>query len=305
MKVSDKIMEQDGGKRVPNKIIVLKTLVVAVVFLGAFIFFLSMDKDDSHLRQEKIPLHQKQQKKREAQGSPLSSPRGISKSMPVVKRRSRPKATNYKNVALSVSQVIERTEEPSRRVHLPSGTSAVGKLLHIIDTRTTKTARASLPYGMAHKEGRGIPKGSILMGTVSQGGDKITIRFQKVVFPDGREFSINAHALDPKDFDFGLRGERHGNMDLKMAAAMGLSMVGTMGEVLSQKEALGGEYGQITVKSTLKDATLSGISEVAKGEASRRMEALNNEAQREYVTIPRGEAVIVTLVETFVPYLKN
>ena len=302
MKISGKIMERDGGKDVPNKGLLFKILcVLAAVGIGAMIIFSSMDGDDSHLGKEKKPQrpNRGQERPERTTEDPPSPIRGVSKKRPPKRPRRQTKAPSRKSIGLAVPQVIERQDDPSPSTPLPSGTSAVGTTLQGIDTRSTQTVRVLLPYGMFRRGNRLIPRESILTGRISLKGEKVFIIFEGVVFPDGKSFKIAAHALDPKDFTSGLRGKRHGNTDLKMAAAMGLSMMGTMGEVLAQKEALGGEYGRITVKSTLKDAALTGLSGVAKQESQRRLEGIGQEAQREYAAIPRGAAVVVTLLEAF------
>ena len=183
--------------------------------------------------------------------------------------------------------------------NLPMGTSAVGKLLGGIDTGTgtrNGLARVLLPYGMSFKGGEGVPPNSVVFGSVSRPrrGDRVFMTFRKGVTPEGREFALNAHALDPRDFSPGIRGELHSNAGTRAMGTVGLSMVGVMGEVLVEKEALG-QGAVVTPKSTVKNAALSGLSRVAEQEGERRV--LELEGQREYVTLPAGQDLIVSLVE--------
>ncbi len=300
--------KQDGGKKVVNREFWQNVILamVAIALIGVLISHLFWEKDDSYL--EKAPHPPSQEVGRNSQEEkitpehtkPRRPPRGISRRQKVATGKRRTLQAKKRPILVEATQaVIIREDLDSAEASLPTGTSAVGFTLHGIDTRAPDGVRAILPYGMAYKGSREIPRKSVLLGKASHQGNKIFINFDKVIFPDGREFSIQAHALDVADFTAGIKGVRHGNMDLKLAAAMGLSMVGTMGEVLAQKEALGGEYGRITVKSTLKDATLAGASDVAKYEAQRRLEATQREAGREYLTLESGKELIITLTETF------
>ncbi len=305
------LYKQDGGKKVINKKLWQNIVLamVAIALIGVLISHLFWEKDDSYLEKAPHPLSQElgrdsqEEKITPEHTKPRRPPRGISRRQKVATGKRRALKAKKRPILVEATQaVIVREDSDSAEASLPTGTSGVGFTLHGIDTRAPDGIRAILPYGMAHKGhsgGHKIPRKSVLLGKASHQGDKIFINFDKVIFPDGREFPIQAHALDVADFTAGIKGVRHGNMDLKLAAAMGLSMVGTMGEVLAQKEALGGEYGRITVKSTLKDATLAGASDVAKYEAQRRLEATQREAGREYLTLESGKELIITLTETF------
>ena len=227
-------------------------------------------------------------------------PRGVSGQKPNSKKKRKRRQQRKNQILVPYTQgIFIREEEDSPENRLATGTVAVGTTLHGIDTRAPEMVRVLLPHGIKGKQGRIIPRESVLFGSASPRGDKIFLTFQRVVFPSGEEFPISAHALDSKDFSAGVAAERHGNLGEKLATAMGFSMLGTMGEVMAEKEALGGEFGRITVKSTLKDATLSGVSEVSRAEAERRLERMNREAQTEYLTLPSGSVFLITLTETF------
>ena len=53
------------------------------------------------------------------------------------------------------------------------------------------------------------------------------------------------------------------------------------------------------MKSTLEDATLSGVSRVAEYEAQKRASRLEREASTEYKTLEEGIGFIVSLIEPF------
>ena len=125
---------------------------------------------------------------------------------------------------------------------------------------------------------------------------KVFIVFRSAILPDGREFKVGAYALDPDGFAPGLKGRIHGNTGLKLAAALGISVLGGVSGVLADKRTIG---GHITVKDTLKDATFEGVSQTAQREAGRRLGNLEREAQGEYATLPKGSALVVELTEPF------
>ena len=228
-----------------------------------------------------------------------SPPKGVGLKKEEAKRP-RQKKSPKRPIRFSAVQVIERGRGTDENA-LPVGTTAVGRLLTPVDTRARGAGvRVVLPYGMGRK-GKPplIPKGSVLLGSPSEGGAKIFLRFDRAVFPDGREAEISAHALGSEDYSVGLAGERHDNAALKTAAVLALTMTAGMGEVLAEKQALGGEYGGISVKSTLKDATLTGLSRAAESEARRRTGRMEMEAEGEYRTVREGTAFIVSLTQTF------
>ena len=291
---------RDGGKLVPKKGVLKKAAAAAAILLTFLLLYGHLRRDDSSLSTQRA--HRKNTEEKPTEKKPYEKPAlppGVSTKEASEKTAPPPKAGRTKSVHAATQGIITRPEESTEKKSLPPGTAAVGMTIGAVDTRHTQNVRAILPYGMSHKGRRAIPKGSVLVGRISPKGGKVFIAFERAVFPNGGVFKVAAHALDPKDFTPGLRGRLHGNTDLKMAAAMGFSMAATMGDVLARKEALGGEYGRITVKSTLKDAAFAGVSEVAKAEAARRLEALNNEAHRGYATIPGGEGLIVVLTESF------
>ena len=181
------------------------------------------------------------------------------------------------------------------------GASGTGRLLDGIDMRNPGVSvRVRLTYAIAGKDGKqAIPKGSIFIGGVSGGGKgKVFLGFNRVVFPDGRQFAAAAQALDPRDFTSGLRGTFHSNRGLKVASKLGLTMVGGISGALAEKQAVG-YYGTTNVKSTLKDATLHGLSLAAREESRRQARGIEEEANDEYTTVEEGTVLIVSLTEDF------
>ena len=207
------------------------------------------------------------------------------------RRKRRKKPSGYQAVILHPDQ--RKKKEKS----LPIGTIAIGKILNAVDTRDTSSiVRVLLIYGIKG----GIPKDSVLIGTASPRGKRIALNFHRLILPDGSEREIKAQALDPKDFRSGVTAKHHGRTKLKIASSLTATMVEGVTSTLAKKEALGGgEYGDIKVRSTLRDAALVGVSKVAEREALRHAQEAERESTREYLTLEPETAVIITLTETF------
>ena len=208
------------------------------------------------------------------------------------------------NINFSATQVITRSGLGGTMKPLPSGSNFIGKLLDGIDTRNAnQIIKATLPYGARHRTGGTIPKNAILLGVVNYSGrgEKVYITFNRAVFPNGKEYKINAQALTSKDYSPGLIGEYHGNTDLRVAAAMGLTMVSAASEVLTTKTAMGGlnPQGQTTIvaDATMENAMLQGVSKVSEQEAKRQAREL--ESEQPFVTVEAGSDLIVSLITPF------
>ena len=71
-----------------------------------------------------------------------------------------------KKIKYRAPQVIERKDSFASK--LPLGTNLIGKLLTSIDTRESEQLyKVLLPYGGKGKHGEGIPKNTVLFGTVT------------------------------------------------------------------------------------------------------------------------------------------
>jgi len=209
-----------------------------------------------------------------------------------------------KDIVYSGKQVLERTGIDGLLTPLPSGTNFIGKLLTLIDTNVPgQVAKVTLPYGARHPKGGSLPKNSTLFGTTASDGEseKVFIRFHKVIFPDGKEYRIDAQALNSADFLPGIVGIKHSNTDLKMASSMGLTMISAASDVLTQRsgfQAMGGiPMGIDSPDATIKNAILQGVSQVSRLEAQKQAQDLGNVP--DYVTVPEGADLIINLLSPF------
>ena len=196
-------------------------------------------------------------------------------------------------------QVIERQGgDPDRK--LPIGTSFIGQLLTAIDTREQNSfVKVLLPYGAAFDRDRRIERNSTLFGTVNYPGtgDKVYIKFNRVLSPDGKEFKIEAQALNAQDYSPGLAGESHDGAGGRIATTTGLTMLSGMSDVLVEKQVSGGFNPTTTPKSTMRNAFFNGLTKSTQREAERQAEKITQ--QKDYVTIEAGEDIIISLTETF------
>jgi hypothetical protein len=301
----DYYIEQEGGKNRP-KIVSLK--VTGCNLLALFsLSFLFTPEDDSYTGRSDKPFTEKGGVEGETKVSESKNAKSVIDAHEADARRKSPAIKKVRSAPLvyNARQVFERQDLGSGTLTpLPSGVNCIGKLINGIDTReTNQTMRAVLPYGASHPSGGSIPRDSIILGSISyQGkGDRAYIRFNRVIFPDGSEYKIDAQALSSADYAPGLIGETHGQGDMRMIGSLGLTMASAAAEVLTEKSPLGGinALGQVAVeaKPNLKNAALQGISQASKDEAGRHAEVAKN--QEEYLTINAGGDLIVSLLTTF------
>ncbi len=215
-----------------------------------------------------------------------------------------PKRINVKPIKLTYNakQVFERTEAQGLMTRIPSGTNFVGKLINGIDTRQdNQVLKVSLPYGGSHPSGGKIPRDTVLLGSASySGGDRVYIRFTRVIYPNGQEYRIDAQALSSGDYTPGLIGYHHSETDLRVAGSLALTMVSAGADVLTQRTMLGANaygMGMNQPNPTMGNAALQGVSQVTKQEAERVGSKMQN--KEEYLTVPTGGDLIVSLLIPF------
>lgn len=216
------------------------------------------------------------------------------------KRRSDSRSTVGSSRKYKAKQVIEREGVFDREKTMPMGTNLIGKLLTSIDTRETEQFyKVFLPYGGKFKGGAEIPKGSTLFGKIKYEGkgNKVFMTFSKGVFPTGKEFEIQAQALNSKDYSPGIEGDFHGKSGARVAATLGLSVISGASSVLIEREEMG-RMGMPVPKATLKNAALGGLGQAANDEAQRQAQKLTEEP--EYVTVDAGKDLIINLTGAYI-----
>ncbi|MFZ4713631.1 MAG: TrbI/VirB10 family protein [Bacteriovoracaceae bacterium] len=199
-------------------------------------------------------------------------------------------------------QVFERTETQGLLTPIPSGTNFIGKLVTGIDTRQdNQTLKVILPYGGSHPSGGKIPRDSVILGSASySGGDRVYIRFNRIIFPNGQEYRIDAQCLSSGDYTPGLVGVHHSETDLRVAGSLGLTMVSAVTDVMTQRTVYGANpygMGMAQPDSTMKNAALQGVSQVTKQEAERVGSKMQD--KEEYLTVMTGGDLIISLLIPF------
>ncbi len=131
-----------------------------------------------------------------------------------------------------------------------------------------------------------IPKGSKVLGeaNVLKSLDRINVRFQLLVLPDGREIRVNALALS-EDGAAGIKGKVEKHTDMKMAKALGESVL-SMGALF-----LGGRsQDPFNMQNQLELNLAQNLSD----EARRNLRSVNVEKS---VTAEASKPIFVFLLE--------
>ena len=290
---------ENGGKKILN-LKALRVITWPLLLTCVYIGFFAKMEDDSYAEKSISSSKQVESGVNNSQTNDGKSHEvdGVSKNSSKISNKSSRKIRNLPQLEYRAKQVISRKDgDPAKTI--PIGTSAIGKLITSIDTRSKGgLIKVSLPYGFSYKRDRRIPKGTILVGGYSYPGqgDRVFISIQKGITPNGEEFEINAQALESSDYSMGIVGAHHSNADVRIATTLGLSLVSGMSDVLVEKQALG-EAGVVTPKSTMKNAMYNGIGRVSEIEAQRQADQLGGE--QEYVTVNSGRDLIISLITTY------
>lgn len=237
----------------------------------------------------------------------LQSPRSpdemvpVQENVPNLSRNSNNPArvTDQKKLEYRAKQVLVRSDDKSLKRNLPNGSNIIGKLLSAIDSRDLESfVKVLLPYGANFKGEQFIEKNSMLIGKAhySGKGERIYLNFDKAISPSGEEKQITAMALDSSDYSNGIIGEVHSETGIRIAGTLGLTMVSSMTDVLTEKTAHG-ESGVITPKATMKNAVYQGVSKVSEMEAARHAEAMAQTPP--YITLESGTDLIISLTSAF------
>ena len=133
-----------------------------------------------------------------------------------------------------------------------------------------------------------LPVSTQLIGSGQSTEDRLYIRFDQAVFPDGTFEGIQAEAVDSSDQIAGLKGSKVGFYATRLGAAVGLNFVGGMAQGLQQKEAVGQEA---VVKASPKNALLNGASFASLELANETMSGLKS--QRPMIEVEVGSEIFV------------
>lgn len=290
-------LKKEGDKNVINRKATFLAASFVVISVGFLYVIWTPQRDTSVLIISTQPIdpkvsHSKSQPVSEKVNQLFEASK---KRWPVEGKKNRPKHRSKAHIKYQAPQVIVRAD--SYESGLPLGTNLVGRLLTAIDTReSTRLYKVLLPKGGQDKNGGSIPKDTVLFGTIRYPGKgrKVFIHFSKGLLPDGREVKLNAQALSKKAQSPGIKGDFHGTTLKRVASTLGLTMLSTMTDTLTQKEV--SEKGHVP-KATVKNAFYQGLSKASEIEAKRQASKLGQAP--EYVTVPAGRELIVNFLETY------
>ncbi len=297
-------LKNDGGKEIINKTKLFSTVFVVVVLGAIPLIYARTNGDNSVIINATEPIDTGNFETAQASSPTSQKVSGLLKAseqrvLASKPRKAKPVSQNKQQLKYKAPQVIERKGADSFTSKLPIGSNLIGKLLTTVDTRESEQLyKVLLPYGGKGKHGEGIPKNSILFGTINypNKGRKVFMQFSKALLPDGKEVELKAQALNAKDYSPGLEGKLNSGTAARVASTLGLTMVSAFTDTLTEKQVLGSE-GQVTPKATAKNALYQGIAKASEAEAQRQAAELGN--VQAYVTIPAGREMIVNLLSTY------
>lgn len=148
--------------------------------------------------------------------------------------------------------------------------------------------RAEVTEGLIINGETLIEEGTILVGSGQSGEDRLTIRFNQMVFKDGAFESIDAQACDGEDKIAGIKGSKVGSQALKLATGIGLNFAGGVSGALEETE---GQAGVVIRKPTLKTALFHGASSAALDQSKDMLSDVRNKPP--LIEVPAGTSIYV------------
>ncbi len=286
----------DGAKKTIHTKRFLSALSCVVILMTVASYFMSGGTDitfyDQDQSEDKDEEQTAQSNSNKSEVDALFA--GGSKELAEEQKREMALRRNSLKIKYFAPQLVGVNKGPKA---VRMGARLLGFLITNVDTREPALVSVVLPRGGVSESGAEIPKDSVLIGSFSyNGGDKVSLQFDRLDTPDGESLKVVAVALDSKDYTAGVRGKVFSDNTVKLASTLGLSMAASMTDVLTEREALS-EFGYAEVRPTMRNALLQGLSGAAKDQASRTSEDINSKS--DYVVIPKGKEVIVQLTEDY------
>ena len=172
-----------------------------------------------------------------------------------------------------------------RAAKIPPGSIVAAKL---ISGASNGPVKVILTESLKVNNEEIIEVGSTLIGQGESSEERLYVRFDKLIFPDGSVQEVQADAADPQDKIAGLKGSKVGSYATKMVGAVGLNFAGGMADGLQEQEAMG---NMVVKKSTMKNALLNGASRAALEQSQEIMSEIKN--SRPIIEVPEGTPLYV------------
>ena len=300
-KISSLYLEKTKEKTTLKKRPLFVSFIFLVLSIATVNLLLSRKKGKSIVATSNNPLYSEKSPEKEYQTTVSNNPDTDhlfeNNSNPKRKKRIRKKKKSIALISYRKKQVLFRKKISLPTI--PAGKKIIAKLLNSIDTRTpSNQVLATIPFVVKYKQRILIPKNSTLIGKFHHDGEseRIFITFTKCVFPDDMEITMNAQALDSKDFQAGIKGIHHSKATTRMAKSIAFGMISPMAQTLTQKEALGQGF-IITPKSNLKNAFFQGLAQSSEGESKRQIREIDGD--KDYLVVAQGKEIIVNFLVVF------
>ena len=117
-----------------------------------------------------------------------------------------------------------------------------------------------------------IEQGATLLGQGQSGQERLFVSFNKLIYPDGRYFDIQAAAHDISDKIMGLKGEKIGRNLLKLGAGVGLGFLA--GFAGAQDDSTAVDNGRNT--NRLKNQLYRGASSATQEQSKEFLQAVKD-----------------------------
>ncbi len=193
----------------------------------------------------------------------------------------------------SASQVVRR-EGGTASERLPMGTTIPAKLINtVLSSDSNSPVIAEIVEDTFWKGVLTIPAGTraIGQGVLDDGTERLQVRFQTLVFPDGEQHSLSALAL-LGDGSSGIPGNYHSGAFKKQAGRFFGNFVGGLAEGMKDKDSRG-QSGIVFEPGSLKNGILNGLASSSFDQAKSLAES--PEGTRPYLDIPAGAIFLLYL----------
>ncbi|MFH0983937.1 MAG: TrbI/VirB10 family protein [Candidatus Omnitrophota bacterium] len=215
---------------------------------------------------------------------------GIRKPLPVKKRNYATEIAVYVETPVKTENHGSRPEEPrgkQKLLGLPSGTKIPARLSNrIFSFNVAAPVIAQVIRDFKWQEKVVIPKDSKFLGEASvlKTLDRINVKFETLIFPDGREMRVRAMALS-EDGSGGIKGKVDKHRDMKTLKAIGETLLGGASLFV-------GGSGQSPY--SLEDQLRVNLATNLTGQAAQDLRSVKTE---ESVTVETDTSIQVILLE--------
>jgi len=212
------------------------------------------------------------------------------KTVPPKKRNFASEIAVYVEPPMKAESSGARREEPRGKQNplgLPSGTKIPARLSNrIFSFNVAAPVIAQVLQDYKWQEKVVIPKGSKFLGEASvlKSLDRINVKFETLIFPDGREMRVRAMALS-EDGSGGIKGKVDKHRDMKTLKAIGETLLG------GASLFVGGQGGS---PYSLEDQLRVNLAQNLTGQAAQDLRSVKTE---ESVTVETDTSIQVILLE--------